>query len=155
MFGILALLLVVSPPHFRAAPGWHVGSRPAHACSGVTASRCVQASGWASTVRYRDCPNCTPPHRTLAHLPPGGIVIQLSYARERPARAPVGAWPPRIRARHLTVGFEGAPYPPRNAVFQKFVRTGTLERYLFVWFGRAHPTRCQLARAYAELRTAR
>jgi hypothetical protein len=40
-------------------------------------------------------------------------------------------------------------------VFQRFVRTGTLERFLFVWFGRAHPTRRQLARANAELRTVR
>jgi len=153
MFGVLALLLVVSPPHFRAAPGWHVGSRPAHACSGVPASRCVQASGWASTVRYRDCGNCIPPHHTLAHLESGGIVIQLAYGRERPSRAPVGSWPPRIRARDVTAGFEGEP--DRYGVFQTFVRTGTLERYLFVWFGRAHPTRRQLARANAELRTAR
>src|SRR5438094_226841 len=39
MFGVLALLLVVSPPHFGAARGWHVGSRPAppappSACAG-------------------------------------------------------------------------------------------------------------------------
>src|SRR6476620_12260850 len=151
MFGILALVLVVSPPHFRHAPGWHVGSRPAHACAGVSASRCVQASGWASTVRYRDCPNCIPPHRTLAHLPAGGIVIQLTYARERPDRAQLGSWPPRIRARDLSVGFEGEPN--RYGVFQTFIRTGHLERSLFVWFGRAHPTKLQLARANAELRT--
>ena len=31
------------------------------------------------------------------------------------------------------------------------VLNGTLERYLFVWFGRAHPTARQLARANAEL----
>ena len=153
MFGLLALLLVVSPPHFRAAPGWHVGSRPAHTCPGVPASRCVQASGWASTVRYRDCGTCIPPHHTLAHLKPGGIVIQLSYGRERPSRAPVGSWPPRIRARDVTKGFEGEPN--RYGVFQTFVRTGTLERYLFVWFGRPHPTPHQLARANAELRTVR
>lgn len=153
MFGLLALLLVVSPPHFRHAPGWHVGSRPAHACGGVPASRCVQASGWASTVRYRDCPDCTPPHRTLAHLPPGGIVIQLSNARERPSRAPTGTWPPRIRADKITAGGEGVAN--RYGHFQTFVRTGTLEHYLFVWFGRAHPTRRQLRRANAELRTAR
>ena len=151
MFGVLALLLVVSPPHFRATPGWHVGSRPAHACAGVSASRCVQASGWASTVRYRDCPNCIPPHRTLAHLPPGGIVIQLSNGRERPDRAPVGKWPPRIRAGKITAGFEGVSN--RYGVFQTFIRTRHLEHYLFVWFGRAHPTRRQLARANAELRT--
>ncbi len=90
MFGLLAVLLVVAPPHFRAAPGWHVGYTRAHACVGVSASRCVSASGWASTVRYRDCPDCVPPHRALAHLPPDGIVIQLSNSRERPPRAPWG-----------------------------------------------------------------
>ena len=153
MFGLLALLLVVSPPHFAAAPGWHVGSTRAHACVGVSRSRCVQAEGWASTVRYRDCPDCVAPHRTLAHLPPGGIVIQLSNGRERPSRAPTGKWPARIRARDVTAGFEGVP--DRYGVFQKFVRVGTLEHYLFVWFGRAHPTQRQLARANAELRTVR
>ena len=153
MFGLLALALVVSPPHFQAGLGWHVGSRPAHACPGVPARRCVQASGWASTVRYRDCGDCVPPPRTLAHLPSNGIVIQLLYARERPWRAPVGKWPPRIRARDVAAGFEGAP--DRYSYFQTFVRIGTLERYLFVWFGRKHPTPHQLARANAELRTAR
>jgi hypothetical protein len=153
MFGVLALLLVVSPPHFYAGSGWHAGSRPAHACSGLPRSRCVQASGWASTARYRDCPICIPPHKTLAHLSPGGIVIQLTQVRERPDRAPVGTWPPRIGARDVTVGFEGEP--DRYGVFQTFVRAGHLERSLFVWFGRSHPTRRQLSRANAELRTAR
>ena len=153
MFGLLAVLLVVSPPHFQARPGWHVGARPPHACPGVPASRCVQASGWASTVRYRDCGTCIPPHHTLAQLPASGIVIQLSNAREKPERAGAGKWPPRIRARDLTVGFEGEPSPSRFAVFQLFVRTGHIERFLFVWFGRPHPTRRQLARANAELRT--
>jgi hypothetical protein len=153
MFGILALLLVVSPPHFRAAPGWHVGSTRAHACAGLSRSRCVQAEGWASTVRYRDCPDCVPPHRTLAQLPPNGIVIQLTYGRERPARMPLGAWPVRIRLKDVVRGFEGEPR--RYGVFQRGVRTGTLERSLFVWFGRAHPTPRQLRRANAELRTAR
>jgi hypothetical protein len=48
-------------------------------------------------------------------------------------------------------GFEGVPR--RYGVFQLFVRTGHLERSLFVWFGRANPTRSQIARANAELRT--
>jgi len=153
MFGLLAVLLVVSPPHFRAVPGWHVGTAgPARACAYVSPTRCMQAVGWASTVRYRDCPNCIPPHRTLAHLPPGGIVIQIVYARERPDRAQVGSWPPHIRARDVSAGFEGEP--DRYGVFQTFIRTGHLERSLFVWFGRPHPTRRQLARANAELRTA-
>jgi hypothetical protein len=153
MFGLLALLLVVSPPHFRAAPGWQVGASQPRPCVAVSASRCVWAAGWASTVPYRDCPNCVPPHRTLANLPAGGIVIQLTNSRERPSRVRQGTWPPRIRARDVTGPFEGEP--PRYGVFQFSVRTGTTERSLFVWFGRRHPTAHQLARANAELRTVR
>ncbi len=153
MFGLLALLLVVSPPHFRAAPGWHVGSTRAQACVGVSRSRCVQAEAWASTVRYRDCPNCSPPHKTLAALPPGGIVIQVTNARERPAYGPRGIWPPRLRESQVVSPFEGDP--ARIAVIQHMVRTRDgVEHSLFAWFGRAHPTRHQLARANAELRTA-
>jgi hypothetical protein len=154
MFGLVALLLVVSPPHFRAAPGWRVGSTPARACVGVPASRCVSASGWASTVRYRDCPDCVPPHRTLAHLPPDDIVIQLTNSRERPPRAPLGKWPPRIFRKDLQPG-GGESIPRRESYAQWFIRSGRIERYLWVWFGRTHPTQRQLARANAELRTAR
>ncbi len=154
MFGILALLLVVSPPHFRAAPGWQVGSRPAHTCVGVSPRRCVQASGWASTVRYRDCGNCVPPHRTLAHLPPNGIVIQLSNSRERPAYEMPRGWPPRLRASQVVGPFEGEP--PQYGVIQAGRRDRSgVEHFLFVWFGRPHPTRQQLARANAELQTVR
>jgi hypothetical protein len=75
--------LTLTPPHFQHASGWHVGRTRAHPCVGVSRSRCVSAEAWASTVRYRDCANCSPPHKTLAALPPGGIVIQLSNGRER------------------------------------------------------------------------
>jgi hypothetical protein len=154
VFGLLALLLVVAPPHFKAAPGWHVGSTRAQACVGVSRSRCVQATAWASTVRYRDCANCSPPHRTLGALPPGGIVIQLTNGRERPAYGPRQSWPPRLRASQVVSPFEGAPR--RVGVIQYTARTRDgVEHFLFVWFGRAHPTQHQLARANAELRTAR
>jgi hypothetical protein len=92
MFGLLAVLLAVSPPHFQAAPGWHVGSRP-----------------------------------------------------------PLGRWPPRIRRTDLHIGAEGVPR--RYSYAQWFVRAGGVEHHLWVWFGRAHPTRQQLARANVELRT--
>ena len=143
--------LSVAPAHFRAAPGWHVGTQPAQACVGVSAKRCVQANGWASTVAYRDCGDCVPPHRTLAALPPDGIVIQELNGTERPLRVGTKAWPPQIRARDVVGPFEGEP--PTYGVFQYMARTGTTERSLFVWFGRAHPTDRQLARANAELRT--
>ena len=154
MFGLLALALAVSPVHFRAATGWHVRSQPAHACPGVSASRCVESWGSASTVRYRDCPDCVPPHRTLGSLPANGILIQLSNARERPARAPPGRWPVRIRRKDLIAG--GGEGIPRHVGYGEwFVRSHGVEHYLWVWFGRSHPTRQQLARANAELRRAR
>jgi hypothetical protein len=154
MFGLLALLLVVSPPHLRATPGWHVGSTRAHACVGVGRRRCVQAEAWASTVRYRDCATCSPPHTTLARLPPDGIVIQLTVGRERPPGGTRGSWPRRLRSSQVVNPFEGAP--ARIGVIEFSARTGDgVEHSLFVWFGRAHPTRLQLARANAELRTAR
>ena len=149
MLAPLAAALVVSPPHFRDAPGWHVGSTRAHACVGVSAKRCVQAEAWASTVRYRDCPDCVPPHRTLAKLPRDGIVIQLSYGRERPSRTPLAPWPPRIVPHPGP--FDGVP--ARLSLFGKSGRTGATEWSLYVWFGRRHPTPDQIARATAELRT--
>ena len=141
MFGILAFLLVVSPPHFQAGHGWHVGAHGAW--------------GYASTVRNRDCPYCVPPRRTLAHLPPGGILIQLGNHRtERPPQARPGKWPPRIRRKRLIAG--GGEGIPRGVSFGEwFIRRRGIEHYLWVWFGRVHPTRHQLARANAELRTAR
>jgi hypothetical protein len=149
---VLALLvaaLVVSPPHLRAAPGWHVGSRRAHACPGVSRARCVQAEAWASTARYRDCPDCVPPVRTLPTLPRDGIVIQVLNAQENPSRMPSARWPPRIVPHPGP--FDGVP--ARFSLYGKSGRTGATEWSLYVWFGRRHPTPVQLARATAELRT--
>jgi hypothetical protein len=81
-------------------------------------------------------------------------VIQLSNGRERPSRVPSGRWPQRLRASLAVSPFEGAP--ARISVIQLAARTPDgVEHYLFVWFGRAHPSRSQLARANAELRTVR
>ena len=154
---IAVALLTVAPPHFRSAPGWHVGSTRAQACVGVSRSRCVQAEARASTVRYRDCANCSPPHKTLATLPPSGIVVQLTNSRERPPYGPRGSWPPpRLRASQVHGGFEGEPPSEHIGVIQLMVRSRDgVEHFLFVWFGRTHPTARQLARANAELRTVR
>jgi len=157
LLSLVVALLNVAPPHFDSAPGWHVGSTRAHACIGVSRSRCVQAEAWASTVRYRDCAYCSPPHKTLAALAPSGIVIQLTNARERPPYGPRGSWPPpRLRASQVHGGFEGEPPSEHIGVIQLVVRSRDgIEHSLFVWFGRTHPTAHQLARASAELRTAR
>jgi hypothetical protein len=153
---IAVSLLNVTPPRFSSAGGWHVGSTPTHSCGDLTPGRCVMASAWASTVPYRDCPNCVPPHNTLATLPPNGIVIQLTDGRERPAYGPLGSWPTQIRASQVTSGpFEGVPRTNLSYA-QLVVRSPhNVEHFLFVWFGRPHPTAQQLARANAELRTVR
>jgi hypothetical protein len=147
-------LLNVTPPRFSSAPGWHVGSTRTRSCFGAR-GRCVQAEAWASTVRYRDCGNCIPPRKTLATLPPSGIVIQLTDARERPPFRRRGSWPPQLRAQNVLHGpFESVP--ARISMIYRGVRSGDgVEHFLYVWFGREHPTASQLARANAELRTVR
>ena len=146
---VLALLLGFGAPAFPGGPVWHTGSVPPHACPGVTAERCVQASSWASTVRLRDCANCLP-HKTLAVLPPDGIVIQLTVAREKPLRANRGAWPAVLKARDVYTGGEGIPR--RFGTVQRYVTANHTEHMLWVFFGRPHPTAHQLAAVNAQLR---
>lgn len=153
---IAVSLLNVTPPRFSAADGWHVGSTPTHSCDvGVTRGRCILAEAWASTVPYRDCANCVPPQKTLAMLPRNGIIIQLTDARERPAYGRRGSWPTRIGASQVITG-PGEGTPARISYTQLVVRSSNdVEHFLFVWFGRPHPTAQQLARANAELQTVR
>jgi hypothetical protein len=145
---LLATLAVV-PARFAPHAGWHAGHERPHACVGVTASRCVTAASWASTIRWRDCGWCLP-HETIAALPPDGIALQISTTRERPlvARTTTG-WPPRIAPRDVVAGFEGVP--ARYGVFQRFARFRGVEVYVWGWFGRAQPTRAQLSAANTEL----
>lgn len=152
MTAFLAALALL-PPLFAAHPGWHIGHARVHACPGVAVSSCVQATAWAATTRRRDCGECLP-HRTIAALPPDGIALQVTVSVEHPLvarRAP--AWPPTIRARDITAGFEGVPR--RYGVYQLFARFGRLEAYVWAFFGRARPTAAQLAAGNAELRTVR
>jgi hypothetical protein len=121
-------------PTFHAAPGWQAGSSGSRA--------------WASTVAYRDCRDCVPPHRTIAALPPNGVIIQLASVRSRLSRD-VGSWPPRIRLHDVQPGFEGVPY--RYGFCERSVQNGRVVRWVYVWFGRARPTPRQLAKANAEL----
>jgi hypothetical protein len=145
----LALLPVTFAPH----AGWHPGHGREHACVGVSAARCVQASTWTATVPWRGCGECLP-HRTIEALPPDGIALQVTAAIEHPPVAPrAPSWPPRIRARDVVGGFEGVS--SRYGVYQSLARFGRTEAYVWAFFGRAHPTHAQLAAANAELRTVR
>jgi hypothetical protein len=86
-------------------------------------------------------------------LPPNGIAIQVLLTVEHPPVAKPMRWPPRIDSRDVAAPFEGLPR--RIGVFQWLGRVGRYEPYVFVFFGRPHPTARQLARANDELSTAR
>jgi hypothetical protein len=140
------------PARFAPRSGWHAGAGAVHACPGVTARRCRQVGSWAATVPWRDCGECLP-HRTVARLPPDGIAIQISVARENPLvlRNPLPL-PVRVSFAAVVAPFEGLP--PRIGVFQTSGRRGRDEVLVTVFFGRSRPTAAQLARAEAELRAA-
>jgi hypothetical protein len=144
-------LVALLPLGFAPHGGWHAGQGPVHACVGVSAARCVQRESWASTIRWRGCSECLP-HETIAALPPDGIALQVGFSIEHP---PVGertaSWPPAIRPRDVGGGFEGVS--SRYGVFQLAARFSAVDGYVWAFFGRAHPTPAQLARANAELRT--
>jgi hypothetical protein len=86
-------------------------------------------------------------------LPRSGVVIQLTYGRERPTFGKEGSWPVTLRQSDVHAGFEGVSR--RFGVAQRMVRTGSLERFLMVWFGRARPTATQLRAANDQLRAVR
>jgi hypothetical protein len=137
---------------FAAVGGWHVGAGPVHRCAGTSVQRCAQVVSFASTVRWRDCPECLP-HKTIAALPRNGIALQLRVAVEHPPFAKRTIhWPLAIHASDVSTGFEGISN--RYGVYQSAAfRIGRKEVSVWAFFGRAHPTRAQLARANAEIAT--
>ena len=152
---VIAFAFVQGGPsavEFDSSPGWHVGATAARHCTGVPATRCSEARSWASTVPVKDCPGCLP-HRTLARLPPDGVVIQVTRIVERPLVAKRAlVWPPTVRSDQVA-SLEGLP--ARIGVYQRFARVGATEITMFVFFGRAHTTAAQLEAANDELRSSR
>lgn len=141
----------VSTPQFRAAAGWHVGSRSARACH-VRHTHCARALGWAATVPCTDCA-ADLPLRTLAALPPGGVVIKLVNFRIGDTHPPERLWPSRVRASDVELSH--AALTGRSLFLaMRAGRTGAIDWSFLVLFGRAHPMARQLARANAELRRA-
>jgi hypothetical protein len=152
---VLAAALLLSgsltPARFPERPAWHVGHGRVHACPGMARSECETVSSWAATVPWRDCAECLP-HKTVESLPPSGIAIQVSFGRGKsPSWVKPMSWPPRLRP--ITAGFEGLP--GRIGVVQLIGRVHGYETAVWVFFGRPRPTRLQIARARAELATAR
>jgi hypothetical protein len=146
-----AAALALAPARFPPRAAWRTGHTGVHACPGVTPTRCVQATTWAATVRWRDCAECLP-HATVAALPRDGIALQVGVAVEHPSRLAGGQWPPRIRLRDVGAGFEGLP--GRIGVYQHTARVRGVEVSVMVFFGRDRPSARQRAAAEAELRAA-
>jgi hypothetical protein len=136
----------VQPAAFSAADGWDTGT------SGAAK---VQPDGqqtwtWASTVPYRDEPFQFLPHKTLAALPPGGIVIdvQLLGPDQRPSAAKS---PLQIAPADGPGSMEGLTPPYSLYSTGGRVAGQDYDADVSVLFGREHPTAEQFARANAEL----
>ena len=137
----------VEPATFAAADGWNTGT------SGTAKQQPdgQQTWTWASTVPYRDEPFQFLPHKTLATLPPDGIVIDVQLfgpdeKPQRPARVPL-----RITPADGPGSMEGLTPPFSLYGTGGRVRGGAYDADVSVLFGREHPTDEQFARANAEL----
>lgn len=134
----------VEPATFAPADGWDTGS------SGRAQ---IQPDGqttmsWASTIPYRDESLGFPPSRTLAALPPDGIVVLARLDQYGRTNAPAGRPPFRL-SDFVEGSFEGLG--PENSPRQLGVHVDDYDLQLWAFFGRAHPTAEQLARAQEEL----
>jgi hypothetical protein len=141
----------VGSPRFRQARGWSMRSSRAVELGPTTAAYTV-----AGTTRYRDGLNDLPPGRTLAALPPDGIVMRVSLIadnRHTPVAAPRERLAPgspfRLRSARC-LDFEGFPETRGSCV----LRTVVPQRYrveIWVFYGRKRPSAEQRARAQAQL----
>ncbi len=76
----LALLPWAHPLSFGPLGGWETGAsgntRSFYAGPGVRATPPRESAAWiARNVRYQDRATADPPTRTLAHLPPNGVIV--------------------------------------------------------------------------------
>lgn len=83
MIGLLLALAVAPWAHplsFGPLAGWQTGesgnTHSFYAGPGVRATAPQESTAWiARDVRYRDRATADPPTRTLAHLPPSGLIV--------------------------------------------------------------------------------
>jgi hypothetical protein len=142
-------LPVTAPPARLPTAGWHVGSTRVKnpVCLG-----CVQTESYASTVAYRDPADQLPPHRTMAALPRGGVIVHVTRSWEPSPPAWVHhVHQLRITRRAVSASFEGNTTHERVS---RWVGTTWRARSLVtVWvlFGRPSPTAAEIRVAQLEL----
>jgi hypothetical protein len=109
-----------------------------------------QTTSWASTAPYRDQPDQFPPHKTLAALPPEGIVIVVWLSRHPGSRSRLPRQQAPFKIQHTPGSFEGVPSSRATYGSGADVK-GRFDVTLWVIFGRTEPTTEQLDRAQAEV----
>jgi hypothetical protein len=103
-------------------------------------------------VPIRDGRDELPPHRTLAHLPPDGIVMAVTQFSDcrRPRGFPALKPPLDLRtAQRMQFPGPRGDELPLYRITGRFPARYTVDLWLF--YGRAHPTRAQQAAAQREL----
>jgi hypothetical protein len=153
--GVLATLRIepgdfypgrVDPATFAVAPGWSSGTSG----SAELEPGGEQTTSWASTAPYRDQPDQFPPHKTLAALPPEGIVIVVWLSRHPGSRSRLPRQQAPFKIAHTPGSFEGVPSSRATYGSGAHVK-GRFDVTLWVFFGRTEPTTEQLDRAQAEV----
>ena len=137
------------PARFAARPRWHVATSRA----GRLLAQGGQTETAAATFPLGQHPFDVPPYR-VTRLPADGIVIVLTLSRSYPpwiGGRSHGSF--HIDPRHVSTSFEGMP--STVSMYQAFTKSAAYDRSLYVFFGRPHPTRAQVARAQAELDSVR
>jgi len=149
---VVALSLLAPPATLPAGPGWHVGSARVSAAG---CARCVQTESWAATVAYRDGPNEFP-HRTMAILPRDGIIVDVSRSWQPSSPAwMLERHPLRIIRSAIHADFEGNTTHGRVSLWLGSTwRAGSFVS-VYVYFGSPEPAPAVVARAQAELDSAR
>ncbi len=137
----------VEPATFVAASGWH---------SGTSGRTDVQPDGqsaatWTSTIPYRDQPFEFPPSKTIAALPPDGIIIDVQLFGPGGYGGGKATPPFRIAQSTGESGFEGVPEGVGVYQIGGHVPRQHYDVNINVLFGRKPPTRAQVAAADAQL----
>jgi hypothetical protein len=149
----LALAPWTHPLSFGPVTGWQTGAsgntQSAYVGAGRHATVPLESTAWiARNVRYRDEATADPPSKTLAHLPPRGIIVWAVVYAPASSGRPIQL--DLRRARHLACcdgpvrvaggTYELAGYGPRRA-YSAIVR---------VYFG-SRPSRSVIATAQLAL----
>jgi hypothetical protein len=136
--------------HFPQAPGWRTRIS-APSADVPTCGR--QRVSWAATVPFSDGPRQLPPHTMIEALPPDGIIMAVVQYVDtcRRLRGIPTRRPPLQLADATRSGFPG----PRGDELPLYrIRGRFAGRYdldVWVFYGRRHPTKAQLAAAQRML----